>query len=65
MYGFYKYAINPGAHNSNLIIIRLEVSGFGTLETADFGAMAQAMGGLLEENVKDPELRKWLIPSTH
>lgn len=44
--------------------IRLEIESVGTLETADFAAMAQDMGRLLEQNVKDPELRKWLVPGT-
>lgn len=42
---------------------RLEIQSIGSLQSADFGAMAQEMGRLLEENVKDPDLRTWLVPS--
>ncbi|QKX60434.1 uncharacterized protein TRUGW13939_07579 [Talaromyces rugulosus] len=40
---------------------RLTVFGAGTLETADFGAMALQMTQLIEENVVD-ELRRWIMP---
>ncbi|KAF8320291.1 hypothetical protein DL93DRAFT_2073807 [Clavulina sp. PMI_390] len=50
--------------NSNYYIVRLTVSSIGNLATADFGAMAQEMSRLLEENVKDADIRKWLIPGT-
>ncbi|KAF8313224.1 hypothetical protein DL93DRAFT_2059162 [Clavulina sp. PMI_390] len=40
----------------------LEVVGSGGFATADIGALAQEMGRLLEENVRDPDLRTWLMP---
>nr|RBQ97115.1 hypothetical protein FVER53263_14007 [Fusarium verticillioides] len=34
-----------------------------TLETADIGALAQELAGLVSKNVKDPELGDWVMPS--
>ncbi|KAF8315414.1 hypothetical protein DL93DRAFT_2125510 [Clavulina sp. PMI_390] len=41
---------------------QLEATSLGNLASADFAAMAQDMARLLEENVKDPDLRTWLMP---
>ncbi|KAF4451718.1 DUF4419 domain protein [Fusarium austroafricanum] len=35
----------------------------GDLESANIGAMAQRMAGLVSKNVKDPELGDWVMPS--
>ncbi|KAF5007058.1 hypothetical protein FDECE_6603 [Fusarium decemcellulare] len=40
----------------------LEVMDEGSLEYANFGALAVRMTGLIEKNVKDPELRAWVMP---
>lgn len=42
---------------------RLEIKSLGNLDSADFAGMSQEMGHLLQENVQDPNLRAWLIPS--
>ncbi|KAK6348112.1 hypothetical protein TWF718_005927 [Orbilia javanica] len=42
---------------------KLEVHTVGTRYTVDFGALAVQMGGLIEQNVVDPDLRTWLIPN--
>ncbi|KAF5611760.1 DUF4419 domain protein [Fusarium tjaetaba] len=34
-----------------------------TLETANIGALAQQLAGLVSKNVKDPELGDWVMPS--
>ncbi|KAF2743072.1 hypothetical protein M011DRAFT_462029 [Sporormia fimetaria CBS 119925] len=34
----------------------------GTINTVDFGDLAQQMAGLIQGNVKDPELQKWIFP---
>ncbi|EXU98180.1 DUF4419 domain protein [Metarhizium robertsii] len=36
---------------------------YGSTETVDFGAIAGAMTHLMAKNVKDPELRTWVMPS--
>ncbi|KJK76642.1 hypothetical protein H634G_08230 [Metarhizium anisopliae BRIP 53293] len=41
----------------------LEIRVGGTMETVDFGALAGAMTHLMAKNVKDPELRTWVMPS--
>ncbi|CEI62005.1 hypothetical protein FVEN_g3043 [Fusarium venenatum] len=41
----------------------LEVVGLGTLESANFGALAKQMANLVSKNVKDPELGSWVMPS--
>lgn len=40
----------------------LTVKAVGTRYTVDFGSMAQQMGHLIQEYVKDPTLREWIIP---
>lgn len=40
----------------------LEVKDVGTMDTVDFGKLARQMTGLIQENVKDPELRDWIMP---
>ena len=41
----------------------LVVNGGGNRYTADYGGMAKQMTKLIEENVVDPSLRTWIIPS--
>ena len=41
----------------------LSIEGDGTRYTADYGDMAERMTQLIEENVVDPSLRTWVIPS--
>jgi len=41
----------------------LEIEGEGTRYTADYGDMAKRMTQLVEENIVDPSLRTWIIPS--
>ncbi|KAK6543675.1 hypothetical protein TWF694_000412 [Orbilia ellipsospora] len=41
---------------------KLVVQAAGSRYTVDFGALTVAMGRKIEEDVKDPELRSWLIP---
>jgi hypothetical protein len=33
------------------------------LDLSDFGLFAQLMGALLEKNIVDPELRRWILPA--
>ncbi|KAF9287117.1 hypothetical protein BGZ68_002220 [Mortierella alpina] len=40
----------------------LEISTVGNRYTVDFGALAEQMTGLIQENVVDPVLQKWIIP---
>ncbi|KAI9925410.1 hypothetical protein ASPWEDRAFT_41490 [Aspergillus wentii DTO 134E9] len=40
----------------------LSVSAGGTIDTANFGALAVEMTRVIEENVVDPELRSWIMP---
>lgn len=41
----------------------LELKYCGTRYTVDFGRFAEKMGELIEENVVDPELRRWIMPA--
>jgi hypothetical protein len=41
----------------------LVIEGSGTRYTADYGDMAKQMTQLIEENIVDPSLRTWIIPS--
>ena len=41
----------------------LVIEGTGTRYTADYGDMASRMTNLIEENIVDPSLRTWIIPS--
>ncbi|KAJ3479240.1 hypothetical protein NLG97_g8369 [Lecanicillium saksenae] len=41
----------------------LVVNMVGTRHTVDFGVFAQTMADKIGENVKDPELRDWVMPS--
>lgn len=41
----------------------LEVIANGTIDTLDFGALAERMTQLIAKNVKDPELRDWVMPA--
>ncbi|OQV19521.1 hypothetical protein BV898_06508 [Hypsibius exemplaris] len=40
----------------------LEVTATGSRYTVDFGNLAEQMGHLIQKNVIDPSLRKWIIP---
>lgn len=42
---------------------KLEVRSGGTLHTADFGFLAECMTHLIAANVKDAELRTWVMPA--
>lgn len=41
----------------------LKVREVGSIHSVDFGALARRMTGLIQDNVKDPDLRDWLMPS--
>ncbi|KAJ4264178.1 hypothetical protein NW762_005372 [Fusarium torreyae] len=41
----------------------LEVIQAGTVNTVNFGALAERMAGLVSKNVKDPELGAWVMPN--
>jgi len=41
----------------------LETIDFGTINTVDFGPIAEKMTHLIQKNVLDPELRTWIMPS--
>lgn len=41
----------------------LEVVDFGTIHSVDFGHLSQRMTHLIQENVKDPDLRTWIMPN--
>ncbi|KAM0207013.1 hypothetical protein ACHAPA_011841 [Fusarium lateritium] len=41
----------------------LEVIEAGSLQSVDFGALANRMASLISKNVKDPELGSWVMPS--
>lgn len=41
----------------------LQVMGIGTIESADFGALAVYMTKEIEKNVVDAELRDWIMPN--
>jgi hypothetical protein len=40
----------------------LVVEEVGTVDSVDFGALAERMTHLIQENVIDPDLREWIIP---
>ncbi|KAK5731647.1 hypothetical protein LTR17_011240 [Elasticomyces elasticus] len=42
---------------------KLEVTATGDRFTVNFGALATAMGQLIDENVVDPQLREWMMPA--
>lgn len=42
---------------------KLEVRREGTVETVDFGDLAKEMTDLIQNNVVDPTLRAWIMPS--
>ncbi|CAI6331762.1 unnamed protein product [Periconia digitata] len=42
---------------------KLEVTEVGNIRSVDFGLLAQRMTHLIQENVKDPELRTWIMPN--
>jgi hypothetical protein len=41
----------------------LVVYDVGTIDTVDFGRLAQEMTREIQKNVKDPDLREWVMPS--
>ncbi|KAM0228204.1 hypothetical protein ACHAP5_012007 [Fusarium lateritium] len=41
----------------------LEVIEAGSLQSVDFGALANRMASLISKNVRDPELGSWVMPS--
>jgi hypothetical protein len=41
----------------------LIVEDVGTIDTVDFGLFARRMTGLIQQNVKDPNLRDWMMPA--
>jgi hypothetical protein len=41
----------------------LVIRDIGTIETLDFGLFARRMTGLIQENVKDPNFRDWIMPT--
>lgn len=41
----------------------LEVRDYGSLYTADYQFLAQCMADKIDENVVDPELKEWIMPS--
>ena len=47
------------AHEGRKKLVIVEL---GTRYTADFGALAQQMTRLIDENLVDPTLRQWIIP---
>lgn len=64
--GFY---INANAESLRAFFVEhegqkeLEVIDHGTLDSANFGAFAEQMTHMIAKNVKDPELRDWVMPS--
>ncbi|KAM5515704.1 hypothetical protein FOXYSP1_02655 [Fusarium oxysporum f. sp. phaseoli] len=42
---------------------KLEVIDYATLHTADFGKLSQLMALEIANNIKDPALREWVLPS--
>ncbi|PVH95902.1 hypothetical protein DM02DRAFT_136898 [Periconia macrospinosa] len=42
---------------------KLEIKEIGTIRTVDFGLLAKRMTHLIQENVKDPGLRTWIMPN--
>ncbi|KAH7094535.1 hypothetical protein FB567DRAFT_510416 [Paraphoma chrysanthemicola] len=41
----------------------LVIKDVGSIDTFDFGVFARRMTGLIQENVKDPNLRDWIMPT--
>lgn len=41
----------------------LTIRDVGTIDSVDIGALARRMTGLIQENVKDPGLRDWIMPA--
>jgi hypothetical protein len=41
----------------------LVIADVGSIETMDFGLFARRMTGLLQENLKDPNFRDWIMPT--
>lgn len=41
----------------------LRVKEVGNIHTVDFGMLARRMTALIQENVKDPDLRDWIMPA--
>ncbi|KAI4644011.1 uncharacterized protein J4E78_009793 [Alternaria triticimaculans] len=41
----------------------LEVKDVGSIHSVGIGALARRMTGLIQENVKDPDLRDWIMPA--
>ncbi|KAL8644588.1 MAG: hypothetical protein Q9210_007179 [Variospora velana] len=41
----------------------LRIDYCGTRSSVDYGLFAEQMGGLIEQNVVDPELRQWIMPA--
>jgi hypothetical protein len=41
----------------------LEIVRAGSISTVDFGEMARSMTGLIQNNIKDPRLQEWIMPS--
>jgi len=41
----------------------LVIQDVGTLETMDYGLFARQMTGLIQENIKDPSFRDWIMPT--
>jgi hypothetical protein len=41
----------------------LVIHDVGTIDTVDFGLFARRMTGLIQQNVKDPDLRDWIMPA--
>ncbi|KAF5684391.1 DUF4419 domain-containing protein [Fusarium denticulatum] len=69
MNGFLSFFINANAEELRSFFVahegkkELTVFEVGTLESANIGAMAQQLAGLVSKNVKDPELGDWVMPS--
>ncbi|KAF2239586.1 hypothetical protein EV356DRAFT_499772 [Viridothelium virens] len=42
---------------------KLVVERYGTIETVDIGEMSVEMSNLIQANVKDPDLQKWIMPN--
>ena len=42
---------------------KLETIDYGTIDTVDFGPIAEKMTHLIQKNVLDPELRTWIFPN--
>ena len=41
----------------------LVIKDIGSMDTLDYGLFARRMTGLIQENVKDPNLRDWIMPT--